>query len=199
MTTRVLLLRHAQSEWNADGRWQGWADPPLSPEGTAAASAARAHPALDSIDAVASSDLARALTTAELLAAGREWPAVLPLRGLRERGAGDWTGLTRAEIEVRWPGALAARFADIPGGESVTAVTARAIVALHRIAEHHPGRSVLAVSHGALIRGLAHHLGAAPEHLPNLGGLWIDVGPGRIRPGEAADLLGVEEVAEQSG
>ena len=195
----MLLVRHAQSEWNADGRWQGWADPPLSPAGAAAAHAARAHPALDSIDAVASSDLARALTTAELLAAGRDWPGVLPLRGLRERGAGDWTGLTRAEIEVRWPGALAARFADIPGGESVTAVTARAVAALHRIAEHHPGRSVLAISHGALIRGLAHHLGATPEHLPNLGGLWVEVGTGRIRPGEAADLLGVQEVAEQSG
>ena len=195
----MLLLRHAQSEWNADGRWQGWADPPLSPDGVAAARAARAHPVLDAVDAVVSSDLARALTTAELLATGRDWPGVLPMRGLRERGAGDWTGLTRADIEARWPGALAARFADIPGGESVAAVTARAVVALHRIADHHPGRLVLAVSHGALIRGLAHHLGAGSEHLPNLGGLWVEVGPGWIRAGEATDLLGEDDVAEQSG
>lgn len=192
MATRVLLIRHAQSEWNAAGRWQGWADPPLSPAGVAAAAAAASDPVLDAVEAVASSDLHRAQATAELLAAGRGWSPPLVLRGLRERGAGDWTGLTRDEIEQRWPGALRHTPAVIPGGEAVEAVTARAIAALHRLAEHHPGRTVLAVSHGALIRAVAHHLDVRPEPVPNLAGLWIEFGAGAICAGPAAEPLGLD-------
>ncbi|GAC1312534.1 MAG: hypothetical protein NVSMB12_02730 [Acidimicrobiales bacterium] len=198
MATRVLLIRHAQSEWNAAGRWQGWADPPLSPTGAAAAEAAATDPVLDAVDAAASSDLHRARATAELLAAGRGWSPPSIVRGLRERGAGEWTGLTRDEIELRWPGALRHTPAAIPGGETVEAVTARAVVALHRLADHHPGVAVVAVSHGALIRAVAHHLGVAPAPVSNLGGLWIDVGAGRLRAGPAAEPLGLD-LSERAG
>ncbi|HEY2429186.1 MAG TPA: histidine phosphatase family protein, partial [Acidimicrobiales bacterium] len=138
MATRILLLRHAQSEWNAAGRWQGWADPPLSPEGESAVAAAAGSPCFDGVDAAVASDLQRARRTAEVLAARRAWPAVRTFRGLRERGAGQWTGLTRTAIERGWPGALEHPVARIPGGESPAAVTARAVATLFRIAEGWP-------------------------------------------------------------
>src|SRR5258708_25411622 len=72
--TRVLLLRHAQSEWNAEGRWQGWADPPLSAAGAAAAAAAGDHPALDGVDVAVSSALLRAAETMSLLRRSRRGP-----------------------------------------------------------------------------------------------------------------------------
>lgn len=187
---RVLLIRHAQSEWNADGRWQGWADPPLSDAGTEACLAAADDPLLDGLEVAVASDLVRARTTAVAIAARRAWRPVEIVRGLRERGAGAWTGLTRPEIEERWPGALRQSPANIPDGESVGAVTARAVVALHRLADLYPDSGVLAVSHGALIRALEHHLGVAVASVPNLGGRWIEIDDGRLRAGPLAGPLG---------
>ncbi|GAC1325734.1 MAG: hypothetical protein NVSMB16_17240 [Acidimicrobiales bacterium] len=80
--------------------------------------------------------------------------------------------------------------ADIPDGESVGAVTARAVVALHRISALYPDSGVLAVSHGALIRALEHHLGVAVASVPNLGGRWIEIDGGQLRAGPLAGPLG---------
>lgn len=198
MAASVLLLRHAQSAWNAEGRWQGWADPPLSDEGELAALAVASDPLLDGVAGVVSSDLQRARRTAELLCAGRPWPAVETLRGLRERGAGHWTGLTRDEIGERWPGALVASVAEIPGGETPVAVTARALAVLHRVAERWRGQTVLAVTHGALIRLVEHHAGGDPGPVRNLSGRWVHVGGGRIRLG-APVQLGSVAAGEQAG
>jgi len=195
VATRLLLLRHAQSTWNATGRWQGWADPPLSEAGQASARAAALDPELDGVTAAISSDLERARSTAALIAAARGWPAVRSVRGLRERGAGDWTGLTREEIEIAWPGSLGDRAVvggappPIPGGEPTAAVTARAVVTLHRVAEQLPGTSVLVVSHGALIRLVEQHVGGDPAPVPNLGGRWVEVSRGRILLGPGAGPL----------
>ena len=192
VAARVLLLRHAQSAWNAAGRWQGWADPPLSDEGLEQAAAIGGHPAFDDVDRAVSSDLARAQQTAAAVATARGWPDVVTLRGLRERGAGEWTGLTRAEIEHGWPGALSGPIVDIPGGEARGAVTARAVAVLHRIAERWPNQAVLAVSHGALIRLVEHYAGADQRIVPNLGGRWVTVEDGSLELGEAfsIDTLG---------
>jgi broad specificity phosphatase PhoE len=199
VATRVLLVRHAQSTWNAEGRWQGWADPPLSMPGELAARAAAADPVLDPIDAVVSSDLQRAADTAGLLAGDRPWPAVQRFRGLHERGAGAWTGLTRQQIDERWPGALTPNVADIPGGESSAAVTARAVATLHRIAAGWPDAAVLAVSHGALIRLVEHHAGGEPAPVVNLGGRWVMVEDGRITLGDPVRLAPVAAVGSGSG
>jgi broad specificity phosphatase PhoE len=193
----VLLLRHAQSAWNAEGRWQGWADPPLSAEGELAAVAAAADPLLDTVSGIVSSDLQRAWRTAHLLAADRAWPDVETLRGLRERGAGHWTGLTRDEISARWPDALTGSVADIPGGETPAAVTARALAVLHRIAERWHGHAVLAITHGALIRLVERHVGGDPGPVRNLGGRWVHVGGGRVRLGAPVQLD--ERADEQAG
>src|ERR687894_1848010 len=107
----LLLVRHGESRWNARGRWKGWADPPLSDLGRAQAEAAA--PAAAPVDAVVSSDLQRARETAELMAAVLEVDDVLVETDLRERDVGDFTGLTRAEIEERWPGILSQGNASI--------------------------------------------------------------------------------------
>jgi len=189
VATQVLLLRHTQSTWNASGRWQGWSDAPLSAEGELAARAAASDPALDGIGAAVASDLARARRTAELIAEQRHWPPIGVYRGLRERGAGRWTGLTRAEIELAWPGALETSPPVIPGGESPAALIARAIATLHRIAEDHPASEVLAVSHGALIRAVELYAGAEAVRVPNLGGRWVEVSAGRLVLGATVGLV----------
>lgn len=104
--TRLLLIRHGQSEWNADGRWQGQADPPLTDLGRAQAH--HAARSLGVVDAIVASDLQRAAETAAIIS---EELGVGPLvldPDLRERDAGEWSGLTRAEIERDWPGYLGA-------------------------------------------------------------------------------------------
>ncbi|HEX8581069.1 MAG TPA: histidine phosphatase family protein, partial [Acidimicrobiales bacterium] len=80
---RVLLVRHGQSVWNAEGRWQGQLDPPLSDVGAEQARAAAAH--LDGVVAVATSDLDRARRTAEILAEALGVGPAIVEPGLRER------------------------------------------------------------------------------------------------------------------
>ena len=91
--TRILVVRHGQSVWNADGRWQGQADPPLSELGQSQAASASARIGL--VDGIYASDLLRAHHTAEIVAAPIGSDVALDPR-LRERAAGDWEGRTRA-------------------------------------------------------------------------------------------------------
>ncbi|MGH9026641.1 MAG: histidine phosphatase family protein, partial [Acidimicrobiia bacterium] len=142
--TRLLLVRHGQSTWNADGRWQGQADPPLSPLGETQASVAAGS--LPALDAIFTSDLIRAVRTAEILGAGAGLTPQLEPR-LRERHAGEWTGLTRAEIEERWPGYLGDHRRP-PGYEDDALLLARALEALDAVADALPAGTVGAISHG---------------------------------------------------
>lgn len=188
----MLLLRHGQSTWNAEGRWQGQADPPLSAQGEAAARAAAdafGDARLGPPPAAVSSDLSRARQTAEILAARLGWGPVTTFRGLRERHVGQFTGHNRAEIEARWPGLLAAGFVDPPGAEPGPSLLARAVATLHRVASLHPARAVVAVTHGGLIHAVENHLGvgdAAPH--ANLAGRWVEVDEGRLFAGAAVTL-----------
>lgn len=168
MPTRILLVRHGQSEWNAAGRWQGQQDPPLSELGRRQAHAAA--DVLGDLQAVFASDLQRALETATIIAIARGVLPVLVDAGFRERCAGEWEGLTRAEIERDWPGYLEppadahAGFASggpkrPPSWESDESVVERALAALHRVRDHVGDGHVLAVTHGGLIYALEAHLG----------------------------------------
>jgi len=195
--TDVLLLRHAQSTWNADGRWQGRADPPLSEVGEADAQrlaemiGAGEWPELADASAVVSSDLSRARRTAEILAGQLDLGPVELFAGLRERDVGEFTGHTRAEIEARWPGLLASVPLEPPGSESRAALLSRAVATLHRVAARHPAGRVIAVTHGALIRAVEAHVGET-EHGPprNLAGRWIRVEGNRLIGGPAALVNG---------
>src|SRR5438093_966133 len=100
--TTLLLARHGETDWNREGRWQGWADPPLNESGRAQARELAEQLRLTPFDAVYSSDLLRAHETAEIVAAPHAVPVVAD-PGLREIDVGSWSGLTRAELQERFP------------------------------------------------------------------------------------------------
>lgn len=170
--TRVLLVRHGQSEWNAEGRWQGQADPPLSPLGRVQAAAAAG--AAGAVAGIVASDLQRALATAEIIADHLGVGPVRPEPRLRERDAGEWTGLTRAEIDTHWPGYLLDGRRP-PGFELDDAILGRVFEALAALHRDHPGEAVLAVAHAGVIRAVERHIGIDDGLVPNLGGRVLDV------------------------
>ena len=100
--TTLLVARHGETDWNREGRWQGWADPPLNDTGRAQARRLAEELRETAFDAVYASDLRRAFETAEILAAPHAVPVVADA-GLREIDIGSWSGLTRAEIDARFP------------------------------------------------------------------------------------------------
>jgi len=184
--TRLLLVRHGESEWNAIGRWQGWADPPLSELGRRqAAVAARA---VGAVDAIVASDLQRAHQTADIIANELGIGPVVVDAALRERDAGPWTGLTRNEIEAEWPDYLAS--GKRPDGyEEDETLLDRVLPAL--VALEAAGEAVLVVTHGGVIGAVDRLLGQTHARTPNLGGRTIDVIGGELRPGH--QLLLVDE------
>jgi probable phosphoglycerate mutase len=180
-TTRVLLVRHGQSEWNAEGRWQGQADASLSDLGRRQAH--EAAKALGAVDAVWASDLERAAETAAIISADLGVGPVVLDPDLRERDAGEFSGLTRDEIEVRFPGYLASRTRP-PGWEPDEHLVARAFRAVRSIANAVGGGEVLAVTHGGVIYTIEEHLGAEFDRIPNLAGRWVDVRGDRLHLGD---------------
>ncbi len=196
-TTRFLLARHGQSTWNADGRWQGRADPPLSGLGArqaedAAAVLQDADGPAGTIDCIWASPLQRAHRTAEIIGAGLDLPVSVDPR-LVEVDAGEWTGLTRVEIEAEWPGYLEEHRRP-PGFEPRDRLAGRALEAIGDIARAAPGASVLVVTHGGLIGAVEGHLDAAWLRTPNLGGRIVHDRDGRLELGERILLVDPEDV-----
>lgn len=182
---RLFLVRHGESTWNADGRWQGQADPPLSELGERQARSAAAAVAALAPAIVVASDLERARSTAALLAPG----VVLEVEAaFRERDAGEWTGLTRDEIEERYPGDLAA-WRSPPHFEGDEPLLARVMPAVARWAERVPtGGCGIVVTHGGVIRTVERVHGAPAVPVPNLGGRWLHL------DADAAVTLGDRDV-----
>jgi broad specificity phosphatase PhoE len=155
--TVLHLIRHAETDWNAQRRWQGHADVPLNAAGRFQVKLAvqRYQHELRSVGAVYSSDLSRAVDTAAPLAAqlGRE---VVLRPALREIDLGGWSGKTYEEIQVAFPDEVAALAAgeDIRrgGAESVAMLLARIVTELQALAALHPGAEIAVVTHGGCIR-----------------------------------------------
>ena len=139
--TRLLLVRHGETDWNADGRLQGQTDRPLSDFGRQQARRLADELATEEFEAIYSSDLGRARETAEIVGARLELPVALD-PDLREKDWGTWEGLTAVERDH-------VEFA----GETTEAHQERMLRALQRISERHPGDgSVLVVTHGGSMR-----------------------------------------------
>jgi probable phosphoglycerate mutase len=154
-----LLIRHAESSWNAEDRWQGHGNPPLSDRGRQQAEALARRLAGEKIDVLVSSDLTRAAETAAML--GRVW-SLRPLltESLRELAVGDWTGLKRDQIEALAPETLRRFEALDPdvrpgGGESRREIRLRARRAVAELVAAHPGRRLALVTHLGVIRALS--------------------------------------------
>ena len=171
--TELLIVRHGETDWNAEFRFQGHADTPLNETGRAQARALAEELADVQADAIYSSDLSRARETAEILGERLGVP-VTPLRELREIDVGSWQGLTRDEIDARYPGAYAAwRQGETgwAGGETYDGLAERILPALRKVAREHPRGRVLIVAHGGTIRALRAHVAGVTvsEHRRTLG------------------------------
>jgi 2,3-bisphosphoglycerate-dependent phosphoglycerate mutase len=138
--TTLLLVRHGETDWNAVGRLQGHTDRPLSDFGRRQAQQLAEELEDEELEAIYSSDLARARETAELVHERLGLPVVLD-PDLREKDWGTWEGLTAVERD---------RVEFV--GESTQQHQERILGALRRIAERHPGGRVLVVTHGGSMR-----------------------------------------------
>jgi probable phosphoglycerate mutase len=162
--TELLLVRHGETDWNRERRFQGHADPPLNDAGREQAHELAETLAGEGIDAIYTSDLQRARETAEILAA-RFGSEVVALRELREIDVGDWQGLTWPEIEERHPDGAARWHRDghgWDGGETYEQLRERIVAALRGIAERHPGQRVLVVGHGGTVRATRAFVDGVP-------------------------------------
>jgi broad specificity phosphatase PhoE len=151
---RILLARHGETVFNMEGRWQGQSDSPLTARGQAqAVELARALEG-EPIVAVYSSDLGRALSTAQAVASLHHLPVSADTR-LREIDVGGFTGKARTEIEAEFPGALAQwamtpAAMRLPGGETLAEAQARALTFFTERMPDHLGQTVVVIAHGAI-------------------------------------------------
>jgi broad specificity phosphatase PhoE len=156
--TRFLLIRHAESVWNADERWQGQADPPLSARGVAQAELVAKALAQERADLLVCSDLQRARQTAEIIGRALGLEPRADAR-LRELDVGLWAGLTRSEILTIDATALLrfeAEDADVRAGgaESRAQIRRRVRAAFRALAADHAGACIVAVTHLGVVRAL---------------------------------------------
>jgi broad specificity phosphatase PhoE len=188
---RVLIVRHGQSAWNAQGRWQGWTDVPLTPLGEEQAAARAAALAAEPLQVarVHTSDLRRAARTAHHVAAAFAVPVVADAR-FRERNAGEWQGHTAAEIDERWPGERERwRRRELqapPGGETDQEVLARFDDALaDAVAATPEAHAAIVVTHGGVLRLVTTRAGSRGDAgFENVGGYWFTWDGAALAPGE---------------
>jgi probable phosphoglycerate mutase len=155
VTTQLLVIRHGETAWNAEHRIQGHLDIPLSTAGFSQAARLAERLAGERVDAVYSSELARAWLTA-LPLAERLGLEVIPEPRLRERSFGVFEGLTLDEIAAQHPAAFQAWRGRDPlwameGGETGQQLIDRVLEALHDIAGRHRGQTVAVVTHGGVL------------------------------------------------
>lgn len=155
---RLILVRHAQTASNAERRYMGQEDSPLTKAGRMQAAAVAARLAHQGIDALYTSDLGRASTTAEAISAACQVPLTSDER-LRERHAGGFQGLLLSEAQDRYPDHFLADRPPTPqtappGGESALQVQARVSPLLEEIRQRHDRQRVVLVTHGGVIRTL---------------------------------------------
>lgn len=160
MTTTILLIRHGQTDWNAQGRWQGHLDVPLNATGQAQARALAQRLADWPIQAVYSSDLKRAVMTAVTLASTLNQQPIFDTLW-RERNVGDFAGLTSQESHEKFPDVWAAQANGLitpPNGENWQALRRRAVKAFEKVATRHKGEMVAVVSHGGTLANVIAHV-----------------------------------------
>ena len=153
--TRIIAIRHGETTWNVDGRIQGHLDVPLNDIGLWQARQAGLALRDESIAAIYSSDLQRALVTAQAVAQVSGAPLTADA-GLRERSFGDFQGQTFKEVEASHPeDARRWRMREpdfqMPGGESLLGLRERIAATVDRLAAAHAGEQIVLVAHGGVM------------------------------------------------
>jgi probable phosphoglycerate mutase len=173
---RLIVVRHGETQANLHGRWQGHTDSPLTKAGIAQARAVAQRLKGCRFSRLYSSDLGRALQTAQIIADHTDHQIILDER-LRERHLGIFQGLTRAEMEAEYPqewhlyGTAGPDYV-IPGGESARQRFERSTSCLREIALHHPGKTVVIVTHGGVLNGLLRRTLDIPLEVPRRFKIW---------------------------
>lgn len=155
----LYLIRHGETDWNKQGRYQGHSDIPLNSQGREQAHDAMNRLHCGAVDAIYSSDLCRATETAEIIASKWSIDVQCDAR-LREIQQGVWEGMVFEEINARYGDTVAARrtsplTVSPPGGETLAEVRERVLECVEEIVQRHAGGQVVIVSHGvalALVR-----------------------------------------------
>lgn len=160
--TELILIRHGETEWNLTGRWQGHADSPLSSRGVDQAQLLAKRMIKEPVDAVYVSDLGRALHTAKLVGQPSDWSPV-PMKELRERDLGVLEGLTTEEMLVEQPSVYQSFRENNPsykppGGESFCQFFDRCSSGIETICNHHPGKKIVAVTHGGVLGAVFRYI-----------------------------------------
>ena len=167
MLTTIVLVRHGETDWNRDRRFQGHADIPLNPAGREQMRELAQRLASESFSIVYTSPLRRASESAALIGA-RLGVEVRPSDALKEVDVGSWSGLTVTEVEERFPEGFARwvewRCSGWSDGETYDELGRRVLAGLREIAEAHRGEHVLAVTHGGAIRTAAAGALRVPLH-----------------------------------
>lgn len=158
--TQLVVLRHGETDWNRDRRFQGHADIPLNDAGRRQAVEARAALNEWHFDAVYASPLSRAVETAQLVRPGSQ---VVTDARLSEIDVGSWAGLSRDEVISEMPSypehyANGVDFRRSPTGERPSEMVARAMPFFEELGTHPTGSSILVVSHGQLLNKVLHAL-----------------------------------------
>lgn len=163
--TLLYLIRHARSTWNAEGRWQGQADPPLDDFGREQAKVLARFLRSQPFAVIYSSPQSRARATAEAVAHEQNLTVTLDDR-LRERHVGEWAGLSGDEVRVRYPQSQHNWWVDgAPGGESQAQLMARASAVYQAVVSAHPNTTLAVVSHGGTLNAMLYHaLGIDSNH-----------------------------------
>ncbi len=167
-TTTLYLIRHGETDWNVNGRWQGHIDVPLNAIGKEQARllAQRLKTERVRFDVLYSSDLARAYQTAWAISQVIGLPVEL-LPSLREIDLGTWGGLTLAQIKERFAVeyALLEQGHDVPrgGAETLSALRRRVVEVVEAIMAQHLGETLVFVTHGGPVRMLLAHALGAPD------------------------------------
>ena len=170
MTTRLCIVRHGETAWNAEHRVQGQFDVPLNATGLAQANAIARALAHEKFDALYSSDLSRAVQTARP-AAGVLGLKIIEDRNLRERHYGIFQTLTYADVKVRYAEDYARFLARDPefsfrSGESLREFSRRSVDAVQRIEKDNRGRSVAVFTHGGVLDEIYRFIHRIPVSAP---------------------------------
>jgi len=150
--------------------------------------AAEAAARLEPVDVVATSTLQRSRVSAEIIAEELDCDPPIPVPELIERDVREFSGLTRAQIEERYPGFLEDGRRP-PGWEQDDALLARVLAGTHRLAKVVGDRSAIVVTHGGVIYSLVAHLGCPPSRVTNMSGRWVTVDNGQVVTGERVHPL----------
>lgn len=165
-STRLCLVRHGQTDWNLEGRYQGQSDVPLNQNGHEQAKSLIETLRGRNFSAIYTSDLSRARDTAEPIAKALNLPLRVEPR-LREINQGEWEGVLVEDIKARYAELWSQRTIDPasvrpPGGETVSEVAERVFAAFNDIARQFPTGDVLVVSHGLSIATAICHVQDIP-------------------------------------